>query len=56
VFVILQQSIDTVKAGTDVSVDNEEDGIGLETDEVCVPQDCETEVSNNLRLFLWWMI
>jgi hypothetical protein len=49
VFVILKQRIDSVKVETDVSVDNEEDGIGLETDEVCVPQECETEVSHFLR-------
>jgi hypothetical protein len=49
VFVILQQSIDTVKVETDVSVHNEEDVIGIETEEVCVPQECEPEVSLILR-------
>jgi len=49
VFVILQQSIDTVKVETDVSVDNEEDVIGMETDEVCSPRKCEPEVSHILR-------
>ena len=48
-FVILKQSVDTVKVETDVSVDNEEDFIGTETDEVCVAQECETEVSHILR-------
>ena len=48
-FVILKQSIDTVKVETDVSVHNEEDVIGMETYEVCVPQESETEVSHFLR-------
>jgi len=48
VFITLKQSIDTVKVETDVSVHNEEDVIGLETDEVCVPQECEPEVSHIL--------
>jgi hypothetical protein len=49
VFIILKQSIDTVKVETDVSIDNEEDVIGMETDGVCVPQECEPEVSHILR-------
>jgi len=49
VFIILKQSIDTIKVETDVSIHNEEDAIGLETDEVCVPQECELEVSHILR-------
>jgi hypothetical protein len=49
VFVILQQSIDTIKVEADVSVDNEEDVIGIETDEVCSPQKCVPEVSQILR-------
>jgi len=49
VFIILKQSIDTIKAETDVSIHNEEDVIGLETDAVCVPQECEPEVSHILR-------
>jgi hypothetical protein len=49
VFIILKQSIDTVKVETDVSVHNEEDVFGMETDEVCVPQGCEPEVSHVLR-------
>ena len=44
-FVILKQKIDTVKVETDVSIQNEEDVIGMESDEVCVPQECEPEVS-----------
>jgi len=49
VFIILKQSIDTIKAETDVSIHNEEDVIGLETDAVCVPQGSEPEVSHILR-------
>jgi hypothetical protein len=49
VFIILKQSIDTVKVETDVSIDNKEDVIGMETDAVCVPQECELEVSHILR-------
>jgi len=52
VFVILIQGVDTVKVETDVSIENEEDVIGLETDAVCVPQECEPEVSHILRWFL----
>ena len=48
-FIILKQSIDTVKVETDVSVHNEEDVIGMETDAVCVPQEGEPEVSHLLR-------
>ena len=43
-FVILKQRVDTVKVETDVSIDNEEDVIGMETDAVC-----EREVSHILR-------
>jgi hypothetical protein len=49
VFIILKQSIDTVQVEKDVSVDNEEDVIGVETDEVCEPQECEPEVSHIWR-------
>jgi hypothetical protein len=49
VFVILKQSIVTIKVETDVSSHNEEDVIGMETDEVCVPEECEPEVSHILR-------
>jgi hypothetical protein len=49
VFIILKQIIDTVKVGTAVSSDNEEDVIGMETDAVCVPQQCELEVSHILN-------
>jgi hypothetical protein len=46
VFIILKQSIDTVKVETGVSIDNEEDVIGMETDAVCILQQCELEVSH----------
>jgi len=49
VFIILKQSIGTVKVETDVSVHNEEDVIGMETDAVCVPHKSEPEVSHFLR-------
>jgi hypothetical protein len=49
VFIILKQSIDTVKVETDVSIHNEEDVIGLETGEFCVPQECEPEASHIFR-------
>jgi hypothetical protein len=49
VFIISKQNINTVKVETDVSIHNEEDVIGVETDEVCEPQECETEVSHILR-------
>ena len=45
-FIILKQGIDTIKAETDVSIHNEEDVIGMETDAGCVPQNCEPEVSH----------
>ena len=45
-FVILKQSFDTINAETDVSIDNEEDVIDMETDAVCVTQECEPEVSH----------
>ena len=48
-FIILKQKIDTVKVETDVSMHSEEDVIGMETDTVCVPQECEPEVSHILR-------
>jgi hypothetical protein len=51
VFVILKQKIDTFRVETDVSIDNEEDVIGMETDAVCVKQECEPEVSHILRWF-----
>ena len=44
-FIILKQRIDTIKAESDMSIHNEEDVIGMETDAVCVPQECELEVS-----------
>ena len=47
-FVILKQSIDTIKVERDASIHNEEDVIGKETDELCVPQECEREVSHIL--------
>ena len=48
--------MDTVKVETDVSIDNEEDVIGMETDAVCVPEECEPEVSHILSWFLWWWL
>jgi hypothetical protein len=56
VFIILKQRIDTIKVETDVSIHSEEDVIGMETDRVCVPQECEPEVSHILRWFLWWWL
>jgi hypothetical protein len=47
VFVILKQRI--IEVETDVSIDNEEDDTAMETDEVCLPQKCEPEVSHILR-------
>ena len=44
--------IDIIKVETDVSVDNEEDVIGMESEEVCVPQECEPKVSHILGRFL----
>jgi hypothetical protein len=49
VFVILKQRVDTVKVETDVSMYNEEDVIGMETDAVYELQECEPEVSHILR-------
>jgi hypothetical protein len=49
VFVILKRSIDTVKVETDVSVHNEGDVIGMETDGVCVRTECEVDVGHVLR-------
>jgi hypothetical protein len=46
VFIILKQSIDTVKVEADVSIDSEEDVTGMESDAVCVPQECDLEVSH----------
>ena len=48
-FIILKQSIDTIKVETDVSIHNKEDVIGLETDEVCETQNSELEMSHILR-------
>jgi hypothetical protein len=41
--------IDTIKVETDVSIHNEEDVIGMQTDAVCVPQRSGPEVSHILR-------
>jgi hypothetical protein len=49
VFIILKQRVHTIKVEVDVSIDNEEDDIGMETDGVCVPQGCEPEVSHIVR-------
>jgi hypothetical protein len=45
IFCVMEESkrIDTIKVETDVSIHNEEDVIGMETDGVCVPQGCEPE-------------
>ena len=48
-FMVLKQSIDNIKVETDVSVHNEEDVIGMETDAVHVPQESEHGVSDLLR-------
>jgi hypothetical protein len=48
VFIILKQRIDTIKVEPDVSIHSEEDVIGMETDGVYVPQECELEVSHIL--------
>ena len=48
-FVILKQMIGTIKVETDVSNNNEENVICIETNEVCVLQDCEPEMSHILR-------
>ena len=56
-FIILKQRVDTAKVETDVSIRNEKDVIGKETDDVCEPQRCEPEVSHILRLLLcWWLL
>jgi uncharacterized protein (DUF427 family) len=49
VFIILKQRIDIIKFERDVSVYNEENVIGMETDAVCVPEECEPKVSYILR-------
>jgi len=54
VFIILKQSINTVKEGTVVNMHNQKGIIGMETDAVCVPQECEPQVNHILRWFLWW--
>ena len=48
-FLVLEQSINTVKVETDVNMHNQEDVFGMETDAVCVPQECETQVTHILR-------
>jgi len=48
VFIISKQRIVTITVETDVSIHNEEDEIGMETDEFYVPQECEPEVSHIL--------
>ena len=48
-FVILKQRIDTIKVETDMGIHNQEDVIGIETNEVCITQECEPEVSHILR-------
>jgi hypothetical protein len=44
VFTILKLRIDTVRVETGLSIHNEEDVFGMETDEICVPQECEPEL------------
>jgi len=46
----------TVTVETNVSIHNQEDVIGLETDEICEPQEWEPEVSLILCWFLWWWL
>jgi hypothetical protein len=41
--------MDTVKVETDVYMHNQEDVIGVETEAVCVSQECESEVSHIMR-------
>ena len=48
-FIILKQSINTVKEGTVVNMHNQKGIIGMETDAVCVPQECEPQVNHILR-------
>jgi hypothetical protein len=45
--------MDTVKVETDVSIDNEEDVTGMETDAVCLPKQCEPEVS---YIWSWFFV
>ena len=48
-FIILKQSIYTVKVETDVKMHNQEDIIHLETDAICVTDKCEPELSHILK-------
>jgi hypothetical protein len=52
VFIILQQRIDTIEVETDVSIHDEEDVIGMETDGICVPQDWDPEVSRSFAVHI----
>jgi len=54
VLVILKQRIDTIKVEADMNIHSQV--IGMETDAVCVPQECEPEVSHFLKWFLWWWL
>jgi hypothetical protein len=49
VFIILKQIINAVKEETDVNMHNQEDIIGMETDAVCVTEECQPEVSHILK-------
>jgi hypothetical protein len=49
VFIILKQSIDTLKVEANVNIHNQEDIIGMETNAGCVPQVCISQVSRILR-------
>ena len=50
IFCIMEENmiIDAIKVETNVSIHNQEDVIGMKTDEVCVPQECEAE-SDEIR-------
>jgi hypothetical protein len=56
VFIILKQRIDSIKVERNVSIHNEENVIEMESDGVCVPQECEPELSDILSWFLWWWL
>jgi hypothetical protein len=45
--------IDAFKVETDVSIHNQEDVIGMKTDEVCVPQECEAESDKRRNQMLY---
>jgi hypothetical protein len=53
-FIILQEIIDIFKEENNVDSLNEEDSIGLRSNEVFIPS-AEPEVSHYFRIFLWFM-